>query len=364
MMKAVKLTLIVMAAALITFGLSGMANAFHDDGVAYCDGCHTMHDSQDGAQITDSGVGPFLLKGADPSSVCLNCHAAYGQFTADGSGYGSGGDFYWLTREWSWTAHGHDYVSTGDSHGHNVIAADFPGLETGDLVLTTAPGGTYMSAYLGCNSCHDPHGSQGNERLLYGAESETAATYPGDYAFGNPAPIIAVTSRRTNSSPVTDSYHTAFGSGMSAWCANCHTDMLNTGDKSDKHPAGRTLGGTIAGNYGAYVSTDDLTGDPLNCYWEIVPFETGATDPATLDTGSTAGPTASGKVMCATCHRSHASAFPDIGRWYYHATFIVEDSHPQTGDTGASADDVANAYYGRTFTPEQRSLCNRCHIQD
>lgn len=367
-MKGLKLTLIIMAAGLVTFGLSGVAGAFHDDGAAHCDGCHTMHNSQDGEPVTDTPGGSLLIR-PDSSSVCLDCHAGYGQFTEDGSGYGSGGDFHWLTKTYSWEAHGHKRESTGDSHGHNIKALDF-NLDGVDDKLTVAPGGTYLSQYLTCTSCHDPHSRQGNVRLLYGI-GDTTAGYPGGYTFNNAAPIMAVTSRRTkynetNGEPVSDTLHTAYGSGASEWCANCHGGFLNTGLVSGKHPAGMVLGQDIATNYNAYVSTGVMTGQKETAYWEIVPFETGDTDPEKLDTKSTEGPTSSGRVMCMSCHRSHATAFPDIGKWYFGATLIAHDSHPQLEDVGVTggAQEIVNSYYGRTFTDEQRSLCNKCHVND
>ncbi len=355
-MKVLKLSLVIMAAVLITFGLSGIADALHSSGVAHCDACHTMHNSQDGIVVTGT-PGGYLMIGSDPSSTCLSCHAAYGQLTADGSAYRSGGDFYWLTKTFTWTSHGHAYESSGDSHGHNIIAAD-EGL-TQDGTLATAPGGDYMSAHLGCNSCHDPHGKQGHTVLLYGIE-DTAENYPGGYGFTNDSPVIKEAGRKTT---VSDAKHSAYGSGMSEWCANCHGDFY---DASNKHVAGDSedLGSTIAGNYNAYVATGDITGVQATAYWEIVPFETGDTDPALLDTESTTGPTSSSNVMCLTCHRSHATAFPDIGRWDFGATRMASDSHPKSSDTGVTGDDVVNSYYGRTFIADQRSLCNKCHMQD
>jgi hypothetical protein len=68
--------------------------------------------------------------------------------------------------------------------------------------------------------------------------------------------------------------------------------------------------------------------------------------------------------MCLSCHRAHASAFPDIGKWYFEDTLMLTDSHPKLTDTGATAADVANMYYGRVITAEQRSFCNKCHAQD
>lgn len=357
-MKLTKLLLVVMAACLITLGLSLSSYALHDGGVAHCDACHTMHNSEDGAPV--GTVGPNLQIGADPSSTCLSCHAGYGQFS-DGSAYRSGGDFYWVTKDFTWSAHGRPQASTGDSHGHNIIAADETGLDA-DGTLTTAPGGTYLANQLGCNSCHDPHGSQGNESLLYGAEP-TSPDYPGGaYLFTEPAPVFLNAGRTAD---VDDTNHSAYGSGMSEWCGNCHGGFV---DAVGKHPAGNNSGAEMSdyvSNYNAYLGTDDLNGTQATAYWEIVPFENGDADTTGLSTSSTAGPDGGDNyAMCLTCHRAHASPFPNIGRWYFEDTLMLEDSHPQITDTGATADDVANKWYGRVIPAGQRSFCNKCHVQD
>ncbi len=78
------------------------------------------------------------------------------------------------------------------------------------------------------------------------------------------------------------------------------------------------------------------------------------------------GPTSADHVMCLTCHRSHASAFPDIGRWDFTVEFIAE-SHPMdTTLYTATPEDIANKYYNYAagFDPDQRSLCNKCHYKD
>jgi hypothetical protein len=350
-MKFIRFVLVIVAAALITFGLGGIAMAFHDDGVARCAGCHTMHNSQDGQPETLT-PGSHLLKMSDPSSTCLDCHAAYGQMTADGSGYGSGGDFYWLTKTFTWTAHGHASKSTGDSHGHNIIALDY-GLPSRDAKLATAPGGSFDSNELACSSCHDPHGTGDGALLLWGIEKS---------GFGADAPILKDVGRRTvigSSGEVSDSNHVAYGSGVSDWCANCHKDFLSG---PEMHPVNHELRSDMADRYNDYVSTSDPNGgNAATAYWEIVPFET---NDANLDVKSTDGPSSSSKVMCLSCHRAHATAFPDSGKWDFSATLIIEDSHPADGDGGVTGNDVTNSYYGRVFDPAQRSLCNKCHGQD
>jgi hypothetical protein len=159
---------------------------------------------------------------------------------------------------------------------------------------------------------------------------------------------------------------------MSEWCANCHPAFLNssTGGVGGKHPAGKgaKLNADIAKNYNSYVKTGDLSGSQATAYLALVPFEAGISEVVFLDPSSSSGPSSgNANVMCLTCHRAHASAFQNIGRWDFEASFIA-DSHPQFGDGGASGNDVVNSYYGRDMTAEfgesQRQLCNKCHLKD
>lgn len=381
---------------MLSLGLGTTAQAFHDGGVAHCDGCHTMHNSEDGETISDN-IGASLTRGTDPSSTCLNCHGPsttgrYHIFSTDGSNLTPGGDFYWLTKTFTYTTF-RPQTRNGWTFGHNVIAADYS-LEP-DPVLDVAPGGSFQSAWLACSSCHDPHGKKANKSLPIGAsgsygEEPPAGTESGNYrllgdigyspgpgganTFTN-GPPNAETPNQNFGDPFdkeSNDNHTDYGQGMSEWCANCHTgfDEGLGSAGSPKHPANNdaTLGaGGIATNYNIYVATGDLTGTADAAYLALVPFERGTDDPTALDPFSTQGPDASSNVMCLTCHRAHASAFPNAGRWDFETELLV-DSHPQTGDGGASATDQLRSYYNRdietVFGVGQRSLCNKCHIQD
>jgi hypothetical protein len=325
-----------------------------------------MHNSQDGALITDAGGHQYLLKAANATDACLNCHAAYGQFL-DGTGYGAGGDFYWLTKTFTWAGHSGTEESSGDSHGHNVISVAKGVAE--DATLGTAPGGgtnAFDSSYLGCTSCHDPHGNQ-NFRLLYGA-GEGPAYVSGSvrYSFANAAPLAKGNSRRTikdSSGEETNSAHTIYKSGMSAWCANCHENFHSEATTDFVHPQEHLNG--LSNAYNAYVSTDDQTsGGVATSYWGLVPVEFVNVDLTSADSANwTQGPSANDEVMCLTCHRAHASAFTDAGRWDFNVTFIA-DSHPLITDGGATQADIDNMYYDYTFVTNQRSLCNKCHTKD
>jgi hypothetical protein len=337
--------------------------AFHDGGVARCAGCHTMHNSQDGALVDPSApLGhAYLLKAGSATDQCLTCHASYGQF-AGGTGYGAGGDFYWVTRTFSWDAHGRTTTSEGDSHGHNVISATAGIAE--DATLSQAPGGDFLSQYLGCTSCHDPHGNQ-SFRLLYG--SDMGPKYNGGrYNFAADAPEALGNSRRTVSGGgiESDEAHTVYKNGVSDWCANCHEAFHSANTGAFVHPI-QAMGSTVAGTYNAYINSDvQVGGDPATSYSGLVPFEAVNVDLTVVDSSNyTQGPTSQDQVMCLTCHRAHASAFGDAARWDMGETFLV-DSHPNVDDNDFVQEDVDNKYYNYTFVTNQRSLCNKCHNKD
>jgi hypothetical protein len=367
---------------MLALGLATTASAFHGGGVAHCDGCHTMHNSP------ENEVGPLatpnstLLKGTDASSTCINCHEGAGSYhilSTDGSNFKAGGDFFWLTQSYTNSNWSGSVTSNPDNMGHNVVAADFSLAVDG--TNASAPGGLFPSANLSCTSCHDPHGQvlggtpNGqmpiSESGSYG-EAPAAGTIAGNYrllgdnlhgVITAPAPIAVTPKDYTE----TDVSHTAYGQGMSEWCASCHGAY--TGDPN-KHRSGNldTLGG-IAATYNSYVATGDFTGVQATSYTALVPFEQQETDIATLLTAttSTEGPDAADNVMCLTCHRAHASAFNNATRWDMEHELLAEGWPTAANLTAMGA--VANAdYYGRDihtdFGEFQRSLCNKCHAQD
>ena len=364
-------------------GEPAFGKGFHSGGVGNCSGCHSMHSANPGSSK--------LLLNSDPSSICLNCHAGLGGsnspavFSPDGSALTPGGDFYWLTKNFSWL----DGQSPGYDHGHNIVAADYN--LYADPVLTQSPGGSFPSALLGCISCHDPHGGVGGGTVKgaqpvigsgsYGATSGAGGlrgnyrllgdadyTPPGGMGFIQDAPIARQSS--INKFRESDSSHVAYGSGMSEWCGNCHlgivTNEHRAGNISFQHPAGSNdkLESGMISYYNGYLRTGDFSGSANTAYLQFVPFEQGVSDPSLLDPQSTQGPDASANVMCLSCHRAHASAFGNIGRWDFTATLLV-DSHPAIGDVGVTSTDVLYSYYGRDIVSEfgsgQRQFCEKCH---
>lgn len=338
--------------------------------------------------------GSWLLKGTDPGSICLNCHAGLGSVmqpnvaSADGSALTPGGDFYWLTKTFTWVTGS----SPGYSHGHNIVAMDYG--FSADSVRLQAPGGTYSAADLTCTSCHDPHGRargagsgsaslpisgsgsygdipnpmtrRGTYRLL-GSIGYNGGSHVQGFLFNNQAPVA----RQNAAVPFgeSDTSHVAYGSGMSEWCANCHSGIVNSEHQTGggfEHPSGNGehLEPDMISNYNAYVRTGDLSGAAATAYNQFVPFERGETDASLLDPTSTQGPGSSSNVMCLTCHRAHASAFRAGGRWDFDATLLI-DSHPAVTDGGVSGNDLLFSYYGRNIGAEfglgQTQFCAKCH---
>lgn len=323
--------------------------AFHDGGVAHCNSCHTMHNSQDGELVDpDSPNGnPFLLVESSSSDVCLNCHATRlgnimgGGATADplapGVNYG-GGQFIHITEDNLNDGHGGatDPIP-GDAGGHNIISEAY-GIAA-DATLTMSPGGNFPSSIMSCGSCHDPHGNA-NFRLL-----NDSMTRPADFTTAAPTAVgLAIFGGGEG-----PSNHTAYNSGMSAWCGNCHGDFHNNSTKLI-HKSGTTMGGTVAQTYNLYNGSDDLTGgSQATAYLPEVAFEDAANT-----TSSTSGPSAASQVSCITCHRAHASSAPDAGRWDFNVTFLHEDG------VESGSYQIPDPYNSMN----QRSLCNKCHGKD
>lgn len=367
-MKASRLLILAAAAVLAT---GAPALAFHDGGVAACNGCHTMHNSQNGQPMNFNAAGtgpgtavgfgyPNLLLYGNKSDVCIRCHAGEGSYhiwsaspsapSAVNANRG-GGDFVFLQE---------DNINDG-RNGH--LAANFiPGYKSGhsvisgikgtlvDPVNTTAPGGTYAARDLACTSCHDPHGTAAY-RLLYQAGQNAGTAH---YTATLVADGISL-----GSAPETAISHNAYHSGYSEWCGTCH-GAFHKSSANLVHPSGENLTEEVATAYNLYKGTADCIANPptsgspcgsgsaATAYISEVPFED-----ATTTTTSTLGPTASSKVACVSCHRAHASSAPDAGRWDFNLRGLAQDGV----ESGSYA--IPQPYGGT-----QRSLCNKCHSKD
>ena len=411
------LKLAVMAVGALSFQ---SAYAFHSGGVAECNGCHTMHNSFEGVAHDDDmaqfSSGPYLLKGNDQSSACLNCHSGptlsgYHVATEPHTGgvnpgqapvnLTPGGDFSWVKNTYTWTPRsGTTETSLGDRHGHNVVAADFG--FAADGTLDEAPGGTYPAASLGCQSCHDPHGKfrrladgsivngkaeptlpiRGSGSYFTSADPVTDVYAVGVYrilgglgyqpksmvgnaaapAFTEQVPAAVAPSSYNRTEAVTQT-KVAYGSNMSEWCANCHGQIhqsgYNSGQPGLTHPAANeeVLDSFIVSNYNVWVKTGDLSGTVATAWNSLVPFEEGTADYAILKgkAADLSGPeSGTENVMCLSCHRAHASGFDSMLRWSMAYEFITQgDAAGVPSWTGAA---VAR---GKTATEQEAAYYGR-----
>ena len=412
-----KLFKYMLVGAVAAWGFAPSAYAFHSGGVADCEGCHTMHNSFEGSAmkradgtvipVAQYTTGPYLLKGNDQSSACLNCHqdpaaggyhistpgvagAVAGTPTVDTSPIQMtpGGDFAWLKMTRAGKVRGTATTWNGERQGHNIVAADFGYLK--DSVQITAPGGTYPAASLACSSCHDPHGKYRRDSTgvvtttglpIFNSGSYTTSNPPnagvsavgvyrllagklyqpkslaGSFAFGAASPDALAPGgyNGANATIAGTNDLVAYGQGMSEWCANCHTamhlDTYTSGTKGLVHPAGNgaKLTAAVIANYTAYVSSG-IAGTPvLGGYSSLAPFEVGTGDYAALKAFQAAptAPPATANVACVSCHRAHASAFESSTRFYLGNEFMtVGDGLTAVGtyDTNTTENKINTSY--------------------
>ncbi len=146
--------------------------------------------------------------------------------------------------------------------------------------------------------------------------------------------------------------HTAYKSNMTDFCTACHGAFHSESSGRLVHPT-RTVGNDIASNYNTYFGTGqpDVGASP---YLAAIPVEINDPNNTTTFTGDITG---TAKVMCLSCHRSHASSSPKAGRWDFNVTFLAEDG----AESGSYP--IPNPY-AATAGAAQKSLCNKCHKQD
>ena len=266
---------------------------------------------------------------------------------------------------------------------------------------TVPGGGTGITVdKLSCNSCHDNHGKL--RRLSTGAFATTGAPIINSGSYTNSVDPIAGQAvgsyrllRGTGSSAgdggktfgtifnavVAATYNRAegtngpttqsFGTGTSDWCATCHPDMLSATSSKHTHPTNQGLSAADAAVYNSYMGSG-LTG--ASGFSSLVPFpmtmrptmprSERLPTPALRRQASTTG-----RVMCLSCHRAHATGWNFMTRWNNDYEMIMMDGvWPGTDSTGKgttpgnctgphrSRDGRSIQYRGNRFDPQTRGL--------
>lgn len=332
-------------------------------------------------------------------------------------------------------------INNGTRHGHNIVAADYglgpsivfltaPGGTYPSINLSctschdphggTRVNGSYQFAVAAIGQNVGPIVGSGSRGTLLPTTSSSVGVYRllggvnylpisltgTNLAFTNPPPFAFAPLISNRSEAVTDT-RVAYGSGMSEWCENCHPGLHGDSNPAGlSHPTGNIMANnltsalsnvdsqaiTIAARYNNYIATGNLTGNAQTSYTSMVPYEEGLVmnstsypDLATRavnDGSQKGGPMyyASGgneRVMCVTCHRAHASAWPMILRWNaeYGQYLTVQGVYPgidssipgaQYGENnlGYLQIQVKRSFYDRPsslYAAYQSSLCSKCH---
>jgi predicted CXXCH cytochrome family protein len=340
-----------------------------------CDGCHTMHNSKDNNIVAQKTVAGSIVPSAEFSNLlvsdCVTCHTntidgegkydLYGfyvpaVYTTAGGGPTSetaGGSFWWTRASGGDRAKGHN---VRDISGPDLTIPRAPGagsvgcagschdsLAKTDATTTPASGSGVKTN--GCRGCHlkvghharasgeggDTDGPGDAYRFLSGHDDTIVGIVPNGATDLLPAayedPDWEVTKggndhniyQGQTNNPEKRPYIS-----IGRWCAGCHADfhayglieelsgLSGGGDRTDdnpgvnpwlRHPTNVDLPSS------AILGVDDYDwndgSEPYN--WNIPLARTGAMNRAPIKS--------SDQVMCLSCHRAHASEWPDALRW-------------------------------------------------
>ncbi|MBU0484583.1 MAG: hypothetical protein KKB30_08735 [Proteobacteria bacterium] len=310
-MITVKRTII---AALATAALALPATVFALGGP--CSGCHTMHNSQDGASVGGvaytTGNNQLLL-----ANNCVGCHAHNADpNTATGYSSGANGPAAPQVNDIANPLAG-GYFSNTSNQTHNVADLIAVSKQSNDGTLTVSPGGAVAantlscSGALGCHNAVGAHHSNANTVL-----NTVGTTNGGSYRFlevqgsavfvdgteginyGYDAAEVVGSSR----------YSADITNGMgAAVCGVCHGNF---------HGSSNQL--SVAGAGSAQIWKRHPTDIPVNANLTGEAYNDangGVYNPAIPLGEMTNTNTTTGQVICLSCHMSHGSAYPDLLRW-------------------------------------------------
>jgi len=297
-----------------------------------CSMCHTMHNSQNGADEDPNGPNDFLAKGS-----CLGCHGQSGSTVGNApSVFGTtinpttgdmcaGGTFNSTIVD----SAGDDNKKVHNVHditwtnGEDILTAVVPGavagslgkdIETIGIVANFSCAGTY--------GCHGDHaaGKTNSSKGIRGFHHGTSGAYRYcKLKSGSGNAIIGKGSADWEKGGGKDTNHNVYSAdttaGISAFCAECHglyhgTTNTNASSPFKRHPTNNLL------NVGVGWTMTSVTTDYVNN-----PFAFDGTDYTANDPNSayvtSGGAVTNARVACVSCHRAHGTPYNDILRFDY-----------------------------------------------
>lgn len=312
-----------------------------------CGDCHTMHNSQDGADTATEGPYTALLM-----DDCVGCHSS-GEYSTtydlgvskvpvvnytsgEPTTYLAGGNFYWVA----------DSGGNKDAKGHNVLGIS--GVDS----LSFAPGGfdcggnnchkslaekqDIISVFgSGCQGCHlRPAHHADDSATVTGAASPSTDGYyrflsahatGGDHGVcgiedsdwqathsaGDHNEYLGFSGNNEDGGPIYGAF-VNLGNTMTAFCCGCHGNfhLEQSSGEWIRHPSDAVIPDT-----GEYADAFGANGTGTGNYDPNVPVArpnfTDFTGPkSTVEIGTD-------MVMCLSCHRPHGSPYDDLLRWDY-----------------------------------------------
>jgi predicted CXXCH cytochrome family protein len=302
-----------------------------------CSNCHTMHNSQGGADMATYGPS----SGVNPNPCltlgdCIGCHA-YDSGSGTDNVENIGGSLVpqvWHNAGTDLAAGNFRYIAGADDNkGHNVAAIDIEG------TLTSGPPGDEHSSGITTDlTCAGAKGCHGDRTVTDETISVKGAHHAGVSGLCNTADTVAnsyrflkevkgyenmdATYRYQN---FNSQYHNEYygvsnrgsegtlsspgSNSMSGLCAECHGNFHGTGSGDIgtaspwlRHPTDIVL--TNSGEYTNYTS-----------YSIVAPVA--RTSLGTINTGGTNNVVTPGTdvVMCLSCHGAHATNYYKLMRW-------------------------------------------------
>jgi hypothetical protein len=345
-----KKSLIYMVSIIFSIVLCSHVNA---KVTGLCSNCHTMHNSQGGAEMAtygpSSGVNPCLTLGD-----CIGCHA-YDSGSGTDNVENIGGSLVpqvWHNAATDLAAGNFKYISTdvgaNDNKGHNVSAIN----EEGTGTMFPPPGEENTTEITAVNfSCAGKYGCHGDREVIDETTSVKGAHHAGVSGLCNTADTVANSYRflkgvmgyenmdatykyQNHDSQYHNEYYGVANRGsegtlsspgsnsISGLCAECHgnfhgTDSGDIGTASPwlRHPTDIVLPATVGTEYTAYTS-----------YSIVAPVArpSGSSALATINSATNSIVTPGADIiMCLSCHGAHATNYYKLMRWDYASTTLA-----------------------------------------